>query len=59
MLREAADRMLGTPAKDWNARLHAAFNPALADVGKGKQSRAADKHSDALPSHPIDDYLGT
>lgn len=51
--------MLGTPAKDWNARLHAAFNPALADVGKGKQSRAADKHSDALPSHPIDDYLGT
>jgi CubicO group peptidase (beta-lactamase class C family) len=57
--REAADRVLGLPARDWNARFHATVDPLQVAFAQGKKSAAEDRRADAPPSHPLADYEGT
>lgn len=58
LLYEGLDRALDTPDKDWNGRFHKVFDPFIIGEAKGKQTAAAEKVSDAPPTHPLAAYLG-
>lgn len=58
LAREALDRALALPARDWNARFHALHDPLHAAAGKSRRSSAAEEPSLVAPSHPLDDFEG-
>ena len=58
LLYEAIDRTGEREAQDWNSKYHKLYDPLLAAEGKGKQTTAEEKLSDAPPSHPLTDYTG-
>ncbi|MES2938556.1 MAG: serine hydrolase [Pseudomonadota bacterium] len=56
--REAMDRLLGLPARDWNARFHRVHDPLLAAAAKGRTVVVAQKLPQP-PSHPLEAYEGS
>lgn len=57
--REALDRVLGLPRRDWNRRFHATHDPLLAAISKGEADAAGDRAPDAPPTRPLADYTGS
>lgn len=58
LLYEAIDRALGLDARDWNARFHTTFDPLIAAEARGKQTAAAERVTDAPPTHPLEACAG-
>ena len=59
LLREAVDRALDLPSKDWNAKFHMAYDPLLAAAGKREGTASKDRLENAPASHELDAYVGT
>ena len=58
LLYEGLDRALIGSSRDWNGRFHQVFDPLIVGQAKSKQTAVAEKVADALPTHPLADYLG-
>jgi CubicO group peptidase (beta-lactamase class C family) len=59
ILYESVDRALDLPSRDWNARYHQMWDPIIVGMAQSKQTAAAERVSDAPPTHPLDRYTGT
>jgi CubicO group peptidase (beta-lactamase class C family) len=59
LLYEGIDRALDLPARDWNARYHAVYDPLIAGEAQAKQTAVEERIESAPPTHPLETYVGT
>lgn len=59
LAREAMDRALSLPSRDWNKKFHTLLDPIHAAAGRGRRTSAEERLKDAPSSHAIEAYEGT